>query len=327
MTPEERTRHRAAFYTHRFGRIDAALAAFAVAVWWLWPLYLPLAVNVIVMIILVMALDLALGWGGIDALGHAAFYGLGAYWAANWAMHLSPEPITGLVTAGLAAAALGAVTGLAVLRARGLTQIMLTLTVATLMYEIANAAKQWTGGDDGLTGFAVAPLFGAFEFSMMTSTSYGYALGVLLVVYLLCRWLVNSPFGLSIRGIRENPTRMRVLGIPVDRRLLLLYTISAFFAGIAGALAAQTTQAVGLDSLAFVVSANAVIMLVLGGAGTLYGAFLGAMLFVVVSDRAAALDPANWLLGLGLMLILMVRYAPDGVFGLLQRGKREARKD
>lgn len=307
------------FSSQRLGWIDAALLVAALLVWWIWPLYLPLAVNVIVMIILVMALDLAMGWGGIDALGHAAFFGIGAYAAANFALHVTQEPFIGLLFGALVAAVLGLVSGLAVLRARGLTQIMLTLTVATLMLELANSLKSLTNGDDGLIGYKIAPVFGIFEFSLRNSTAYWYALGVLVVVYLLCRWIVNSPFGLSIRGMRENPIRMRVLGVPVTRRLLLLYTLSAAFAGVAGALSAQVTLAVGLDSLAFVISANAAIMLILGGAGTLYGAFFGAILFVVVSDRAAALDPSNWLLGLGVLLILMVRFAPDGVYGLLRR--------
>ena len=268
---------RKGFSTQRLGWIDLVLLVAAFVVWWVWPLYLPLAVNVIVMIILVMALDLAMGWGGIDALGHAAFFGVGAYTAANFALHLTQEPFTGLLAGAVLAGALGLLSGFAVLRARGLTQIMLTLTVASLMLELANTLKGLTNGDDGLIGYHMAPVFGIFEFSLRNATAYWYAFGVLVVVYLLSRWIVNSPFGLSVRGIRDNPTRMRVIGVPVQRRLLSLYTLSGAFAGVAGALSAQVTLAVGLDSLSFVVSANAAVMLVLGGAGTLYGAFFGAI--------------------------------------------------
>jgi branched-chain amino acid transport system permease protein len=310
-----------AFSRQRLGWVDLIFVLAAVGIWMFFPLYMPLAINALVMIILVLGLDLALGWGGIEALGHAAFYGLGAYVAANWAIHVSPEPLSGLAVALCAGAALGALTGITVLKVKGLAQIMLTLTVASLMFEVANSLKRWTGGDDGLTGYDIAPVFGLFEFSLRTSTAYWYAIGVLVVVYLVCRWVVNSPFGLSIRGISENPLRMRMVGVPVTRRLIMLYTISAAIAGLAGGLSAQVTQSVGLDSLSFTVSANAVIMLVLGGAGTLRGAALGAALFVVVSDRAAALDPANWLLGLGLMMMVMVRYAPEGIHGLITQAR------
>lgn len=308
-----------AFIRHRFGWLDLVLLLAAFATWYFAPLYLALATNVVIMMILVLSLDLALGYGGIETLGHAAFYGTGGYAAANYALHVSPEPLSGLLAAALAAALVGLVTGIAVMRARGLTQIMLTLTVATLLLELGNVLKSVTRGDDGLTGYVLEPLLGRFEFSLVSSTSYWYALGVLLATYLLAKWIVNSPFGLSIRGIRENPVRMRVLGVPITRRLLLLYTISAAIAGLAGGLAAQVAQTVGMDSLAFLVSANALIMIVLGGVGTLYGAFLGTALFMVVSDRAAALDPANWLLGLGVMLIVVVRFAPFGLYGLLVR--------
>ena len=180
-----------------------------------------------------------------------------------------------------------------------------------------------TGGADGLYGFHPAPLFGVFPFELDGSTAYWYAAIVLLLVFAVCKVVVNSPFGLTIRGVRENPVRMRLLGVPVLRRLVMMYIISGFLAGIAGGLSAQVTQLVALDSFSFILSGNVLIMLVLGGTGSLNGAILGAALFVVVSDRAAAVSPFHWLFALGIGLILMVRFAPSGLISLFaHRGRR-----
>ena len=189
--------------------------------------------------------------------------------------------------------------------------------MASALHEFANLAKSLTGGADGLTGYFIAPIFGLFRFDLLGRTAYIYSVVVFAIVFVLCRVLVASPFGLAIRGIKQNPLRMRLLGVPVLRRLLTMYTISAAVAGVAGALTAQITGLIGLDSLGFLLSGNALVMLVLGGAGQLYGAVFGAIVFVVFSDRAAAIDPVNWLLGLGIVLILAVRFMPDGVIGLL----------
>jgi branched-chain amino acid transport system permease protein len=179
---------------------------------------------------------------------------------------------------------------------------------------------QWfTGGADGLYGYQPTPLFGIFAFELDGKAAYWYAAIVLLIVFLICKIVVNSPFGLTIRGIRENPVRMRLLGVPVLRRLVTMYVISGFLAGIAGGLSAQVTQLVALDSFSFILSGNVLIMLVLGGVGSLNGALLGAALFVAVSDRAAAVSPFHWLFALGIGLILVVRYAPSGLVRLFPR--------
>ena len=213
----------------------------------------------------------------------------------------------------------GLVSGLFVVRARGLTQIMLTLASATMLYELANTAKKITMGDDGLTGYSVAPILGQFSFDIMGRTAFVYGSVVMVVVYALLKHFVNSPLGLVAQGIRENPVRMRLIGVPVYWRLLLVYVIAAAVAGIAGALSAQVNSIVGMDALGFTLSANVLVMLAIGGPGRLYGAFFGAIVFVILSDRAAAIDPTNWLAALGVLLILIVRFAPDGLAGLLQR--------
>ncbi|MCW5234218.1 branched-chain amino acid ABC transporter permease [Verminephrobacter eiseniae] len=314
----------------RFTAIDAVIAAALVATFFFAELYLALAVSVLIMIILALSLDLAQGYAGIETLGHAAFFGSGAYAAGLYALHISTEPFSGLVVGAGAAAIVGALTGIAVLRTQGLTQIMLTLASATLLLELANVAKKVTMGDDGLTGYSIAPLLGRFEFDIQGRTAYVYAAVVLVLVYIFAKYFVNSPLGLTAQGIRENPVRMRMLGVRVYARLLAIYTISAAVAGIAGALSAQVNRIVGLDALGFTLSANVLVMLALGGTGRLYGAFIGAVLFMLLSDRAAAVDPTNWLAALGVLLILAVRFAPDGLMGLIERfafkPRREAAK-
>jgi branched-chain amino acid transport system permease protein len=281
--------------------------------------YLPLCTQIMIMIVFALSLDLILGYGGVESLGQAALFGTGAYAAGIFALRFSSDPLLGLLVAGIAGAVIAVVTGPIVLRARGITLVMMTLAVATMLLELANSMHWLTGGADGLYGFRISPLFGRFEFDLEGRTAYVYVAAIFLVVFAICKIVVNSPFGLTIRGIRENPIRMRLLGVPVLRRLVSMYVISGFLAGIAGGLSAQVTQLVALDSFSFVLSGNALIMVILGGTGSLNGAILGAALFVLISDRAAAISPFHWLFALGIVLILTVRYAPAGLIGFLKR--------
>lgn len=305
----------ASFRRQHYTWVDVLLGAAAILTFFFAEGYLALAAVVVVMAIFALSLDLAQGYGGVESLGHAAFFGVGAYAAALYALHISTEPISGLLVAAVIAGVVGLVTGFAVLRTHGLTQLMLTLAMATLLLELANVAKSLTHGDDGLAGYDISPIFGLFGFDIYGRTAFVYACVILALVYALLKKLVNSSIGLTAQGIRENPVRMRMLGVPVERRLWVLYTISAAIAGVAGGLSAQINRIVGLDALSFTLSANVVVMLALGGTGRLYGAFFGAIIFVVLSDRAAAIDPTNWLAVLGVALILIVRFAPDGVAG------------
>jgi branched-chain amino acid transport system permease protein len=329
-TPDSAATVRDGFTRHRWSWIDAVPFLFAAAMYVVAHRYLPLGTQVMIQIAFALSLDLALGYGGIDSLGHVAFFGMGAYAAGLFAMYVSTDPIIGLLFAAVIGALTGLLTGPLVLRARGLTLVMLTLAVATMIEQLANAnaMKPITGGADGLFGFKIAPVLGLFPFDLAGRTAYWYSLGVVAVVFLVCKLVVNSPFGLAIRGIRDNPVRMRMLGVKVTSRLVVLYCISGALAAIAGGLSAQVTKLVGLDSLAFLLSGNALVMLILGGAGSLYGAMIGATIFVVLSDRAAAIDPFNWLFAIGLLLILAVRFAPQGIVGLVKgwAGQIEARR-
>jgi branched-chain amino acid transport system permease protein len=317
-SPDQHRQIRDAFSRHPLSWVDALPWIAVVALYFAANTYLPLGTQVMIMIIFALALDLALGYGGVATLGHAVFFGMGAYAAGLWALYVSSEPISGLFVALAAGGVSGLIAGPLVLRTRHLTLVMMTLAVATLVQNLANSMKPVTGGADGLYGFKIAPVLGLFPFDLAGRTGYWYSAAALAVVYFLCKALVNSPFGLAVKGIRDNPVRMRMLGVPVTRRLVALYAISGAFAAVAGGISAQVTKLVGLDSLAFTLSGNVLVMLILGGTGSLYGAFLGATVFVVLSDRAAAVSPFHWLFAVGIVLILAVRYAPRGLVGVIE---------
>jgi branched-chain amino acid transport system permease protein len=202
-----------------------------------------------------------------------------------------------------------------VVRGSDLARLMVTLGIGLMMYEAANQMSSITGGADGLSGVSMAKLFGIFSFDLTGSTAYLYSLAVLFVLFVLARRLVNSPFGLSLRGVRENVKRMPAIGAPVARRLIAVYTVSAAFAGIAGGLLAQTTQFVGLDVFGFPRSADLMIVLVLGGTGRLYGGLVGAAVFMIAHHFLSDLNPVYWQFWLGLLLVVVVLYGRGGILG------------
>ena len=254
-----------------------------------------------------LSLDLILGYAGILSLGHAAFFGLGAYAAGLLAVHgLVKEPVLALLGAGAVAAALGFATSFLVLRGADLTRLMVTLGVALVLREVANRFASLTGGADGLQGITIAPVLGTFAFDITGHVAYAYSLAVLFVLFLLARRLVHSPFGLSVRAVRGNPLRAAAIGIPVDARLVAMYTVAAAYAGVAGALLTQTTQFCSLDVLSFDRSADLLLVLVLGGIGYLYGGLIGAIVFKLVQDALATATPQYWQFWIGLLLVVLV---------------------
>jgi branched-chain amino acid transport system permease protein len=306
---------------HHFRLAEAVPWVAAVAIYFIFPDYLALGAQVLATIIFALSLDLILGYAGIITLGQAAFFGTGAYVAGLLAAHGWGEPISGVVVAAAAAAVVGFATGAVVLRTTGLTLLMLTLVVSEMLFEFANKANNITGGADGLGGMNVWPVLG-FEFDLYGRTAYWYCLGALFVCWLLARAIVHSPFGRSLTGIRENEQRMHAIGSPVFWRRLTIYTIAAAMAGVAGALVAQTTAFVGLSVLGLDPSGKILIMLILGGVGRLYGAFIGVPLYMVLQDRFAAVDPVYWYFWIGLLLVLVVVFAPGGAFGMADRVAR-----
>jgi len=287
--------------------------------------YLALGSQILIMILFALSLDLVLGYAGIVTLGQSAFFGVGAYAAGIYAAHVSGEPLSGLLVGALAAALVGLASGLVILRTQGLTLLMLTLAVTALLAEVANKASFITGGADGLQGVDINPILGVFSFDLYSRTAYIYCLVVLFLGWLFVRRLVHSSFGRSLVGIRENTVRMHAIGSPVRRRLVTIYTISAALAGVAGALLAQTTQFVGLTVLGFERSGEIVVMLVFGGIGRLYGAFIGATVYMIAQDTLAKLQPEFWYFWIGLLLVLIVMFARGGLLGLIDKATRRFR--
>jgi branched-chain amino acid transport system permease protein len=304
---------------HRFRPLEIVPWLLAAAGYFLLPGYLSLGSQILATILFVLSADLVLGYAGIVTLGHAAFFGAGAYTAGILAANGWGEPLSGLVAAALTAALVGFLSGLLILRTTGLALLMQTLVVATTLYEAANKAGWLTGGDDGLQGMQVWPIFGLFRFDMFGRVAYLYCLIVLFLGWLLARRIVHAPFGRSLIGARENIARMHAIGAPVARRRLIVYTISAALAGASGALIAQTTSFVGLTSLSLERSGNALIMLIIGGVGRLYGAFIGVPLFMIAQDRFSSIDPVYWYFWIGLLMVAVVVFARGGVIGLAER--------
>ena len=295
----------------------------AVLAFFVFPDYLQLGAQVLILILFALSLDLILGYAGIISLGHAALFGTGAYAAGILSAHGKwGEPLTGLVVAAVAAALVGLISGWVILRTRGLSLLMLTMATTILLQEFANQQEEITGGDDGLQGVSMDPLLGLFEFDLVGETAYLYSLAVLFVLFLVVRCIVYSSFGQSLRGIRENVVRMHAIGSPVDRRVLCVYTISAALAGVAGALLAQTTEFVALDVLSFERSGDVLIVIILGGTGRLYGAFIGAPIYLLLQDQLAQWSPEYWLFGIGLVLVLRVIFVPQGLLGLFDTVSR-----
>ena len=307
---------------HRYHPLEALPWVAAMAAYAVFPSYLPLGSQILATILFALSADLVLGYAGIVTLGHAAFFGTGAYTAGILAANGWGEPITGLLAAAVVAALVGFLSGLVVLRTTGLALLMQTLVVATLIYEAANKASRFTGGDDGLQGMDVWPIFGLFRFDLFGRTAYVYSLVVLFLGWWIARRVVHSPFGRSLTGIRENVLRMHAIGAPVVRRRLVIYTISAGLAGVAGALIAQTTQFVGLSTLSLERSGGALIMLIIGGVGRLYGAFIGVPLYMIAQDRFSQLEPVYWYFWIGLLMVIVVMFGRGGVLGLFDRLRR-----
>jgi branched-chain amino acid transport system permease protein len=301
----------------RIGGLEWLPFAAALAVFFALPEYVPLGARILVYILFALSLDLILGYAGIITLGHTAFFGLGAYVAGILGAKTGvTDPLLQMAAAGAAAALLGVATGAVILRTKGLTLLMLTLAITTILLEIANKATNLTGGADGLSGIIVSPIFGQFRFDMFGKTAYLYCLLTLIIGWWVVRRVIYSPFGASLVGIRENIVRMHAIGSPAYARLIAVYTISAAIAGCAGALLTQTNQFVGLNVLSFEFAGELLVMLVLGGVGRIYGAFVGPLVYMIAQDQLAKQFPEYWYFGIGLLLVAVVLFARGGLLGI-----------
>ena len=300
---------------------EGIIWALIVLVWFAFPDRLALGTQVLVAALFALSLDIALGYAGIVTLGHAAFLGLGAYVAGWLGKYGWTEPVSGALVAVAAASLMGLLTARVVAAGTHLSGLMVTMGLGLLLYEAANKATEYTGGVDGMQGVTIAPVLGLFRFDFASKTAYIYTAVWLLIAVLVARRLVGSPFGLTLRAVRQNPKRTASLGVANSRALTISYTVSAGIAGLAGAVLTQGTQYVALDVLAFHRSADVMTMLVIGGAGYLYGGPLGAALFIVLQDTLSGINPVYWQFWLGLALVLVMLFMPDGLLGTSSRLK------
>jgi len=282
---------------------------------YLTPDYLQLASQIAITALFAISLDLILGYGGLVSLGHAAFFGLGAYAAGLFSKHVWGEPLSGLLLAAVIAGVFGYLLSFIIATFRGLALIMITMGIGQLMLEAANSAGKITGGADGLQGVKTWPLFNSIRFDLYGNTAYGYSLAALFVCFLVARRITNSPFGLSLQGIRENSTRMLAIGAPNNAHVRKIFTIAAVMAGIAGALLTQTTETVSLETLSFQRSADLLVVLILGGVGRLYGGIIGAIIYMVARDHFSGVNPQYWYFWIGMLLIAVVVFLPNGLLG------------
>ena len=292
----------------------------ALGAFFLLPEYLALGSRILIFILFALSLDLILGYGGIITLGHSAFFGLGAYTAGILSAKLGVnDNFVQMAAAAGAAALLGVLTGAVILRTKALTLLMLTLAITAILLEVANKMSSLTGGADGLSGVVVDPILGLFRFDLWGRTAFLYCLAVLFVSWFVVRRIIYSPYGAMLTGIRDNTARIHAIGAPVYWRLLLIYTVSATLAGMAGALLTQVNQFVGLNVLGFEISGELLVMLILGGVGRLYGAFVGPAVYLVAQDYLAKQFPEYWYFGIGALLIAVVLFAPGGILGLIDK--------
>lgn len=317
VTPHPGPAAEAGWLRRRGGEIAVWLAV-PLAVGVFLPEYYLLATHVAALGLFALSLDLLVGYAGLLSLGHAMFYGIGAYTAGLLSVHGWGEPVSGLLLAALVAGLCGLLTSFAVVRVQHLAQLMVTLGFGLLVFEAANRMRWLTGGDDGLQGMEVWPVLGIFPFDLYGKTAFFYAMAVLALCFIVATRVIQSPFGLTLEGLRENPQRMAALGTPTAARLRQAYVFAAVFAGIAGALMAQTSQFVALETLSFGLSAEVLIMLLLGGAGHRYGGLVGAAVFIVARDLLADLNPQYWQFGVGAVMVLVVLFAPGGVLGIVR---------
>lgn len=285
------------------------LLAFAAPV--LFPTHAAIVNEVAYIALFAVSLDLVLGYSGIVSLGHAAFFGLGAYTAALFCKHVMPDPHLGLLVAMVTAAVLGLAASFTVLRGSDLTRLMVTLGTALILFELANKLDWLTGGMDGIQGLMFSPVLGKFEFDIEGRTAAYYSLTVLLLLFLVARRIVNSPFGATLEAIRDNRLRAMAIGIPVHARLIAVYTVAAAMAGAAGALFTQTSGFASIDVFEFHRSADVMLMLVIGGVGWLYGGVLGAVVFKLMQDFLSQITPQYWTFWLGLFLVVLVLVGRD----------------
>jgi branched-chain amino acid transport system permease protein len=299
--------------------LPALTAVAGLAAMVLFPGDLALLARIAALALLVLSLDLVMGLGGVATLGQAALYGAGAYAAAIAATRGASDPLILLAIGIGAGACAGLISGFVLARLHGLAQLVASIALVELAHEAANKLSAFTGGSDGLTGYAVGRVFGRFAFDLAGQTAALLGLGLLVVVLALLGIVLRAPFGLACRAMRDDPVRFAALGGRVRPIQVALFALSGAVAGLGGAFAAISTGVIGLDSLSFDLSAQALVMLALGGAGQLWGAVIGTAIFLVAEQTFGRADPFGWLIMVGALMIGVALVLPGGLAGLPAR--------
>jgi branched-chain amino acid transport system permease protein len=283
--------------------------------------YTELATRVIVMALAAISLNFLLGFTGVLSFGHAAYFGLGAYGTAMTIKYLAPNTLFGMVVGIVAATVAAALIGALIVKRRGVYFAMVTIAIGQVFYFITFRWNAVTGGDDGLTGWHRMPInLGLANLDIYGNDKafYYFALAIFAVCVAIMAGLLNSPFGRTLLAIRENERRARFLGIPIERHIWLSFVISCFFVSVAGSLYALLNNFTDPRALRFDLSGNFVIMAVLGGMRFFLGPLIGAAIFVALQDYVSS-HTEHWMLVIGLVFVLVVRFFPRGVLGIFHR--------
>ncbi|HTR83781.1 MAG TPA: branched-chain amino acid ABC transporter permease [Reyranella sp.] len=292
------------------------------------PLWLPLlggytaiAARVVIFALAAMSLNMLLGFTGVLSFGHAAYFGLGAYGAGLTLRYVTASTPLAMLAGTLLAGIAGTLFGRLLVRRRGVYFAMVTIAFGQVCYYIAFKWDSFTGGYDGLRGFSRAPLdFGLFKIDIVNNGTLFYFF-VLLVFGLavgLQALVLRSPFGRTMLAIRENERRARFLGLPVERHIWLAFSISCFFAGLAGSLYALLNNFADPSALNYIMSGNIIMITVMGGMRFFWGPLVGAVLFVMLQDYVSSMT-ANWMFFVGITFVLVVLVFPRGLMGVLQK--------
>jgi branched-chain amino acid transport system permease protein len=279
--------------------------------------YTGLLVEGLIFSVFALSLNLLLGYAGLPSLGHAAYFAAGAYAAGLVTVHVTSSFWIGALAGIGVSALLGAAFGLLALRAKGVYFLMITLALAQIAWAVAFSWRPVTGGDDGLRGIGRPDLGIAVINLAETSAFYLFALVAFAAAFLLMRAILRSPFGRTLPGIQESSARMDALGYNVWAHKYIAFVLSAAFAGFAGVLFVYYKGFVSPEAASIVVSAEVMLMVILGGAGTLVGPIVGAFTIILMSNIVSGYT-ARWTLILGLLYVLVVLLAPGGLVGTLR---------
>ncbi|MEK7386418.1 MAG: branched-chain amino acid ABC transporter permease [candidate division NC10 bacterium] len=296
----------------------ATLVALAVLPWALARYQLSILTDLLVFGLFAMSLDLIMGYTGMVSFGHAAYFGLGAYGSALVLIHFNQPVPVALLAGALLAGAVALPVGWFSTRATGIYFAMLTLAFAQLLYTVAYKWRDLTGGSDGIAGVPKTTLFWGGPSLASPRAFYLLVAACVVLSLVACRALVRSPFGKALQAIRENERRFTSLGRDPRPFKLVVFVIAAVFAGLAGALFAPFRGFASPEVMFWLFSGQGLMMVIMGGIGTLVGPVVGAMVFILIQEVLSSYTE-HWMIFTGAVFVLMVIFLPGGLVGTARR--------